>query len=60
MLTEQEIARMWARLFRAGQADEQTIAKAESLLEQLRAESPLRSRLTEELEEIRRSVAAQA
>jgi hypothetical protein len=54
LLTEQEIARSWRILFRNGGADEDTFAKAESLLEELRAESPLRHRLQTELTELRK------
>ena len=53
MLTEQEVARSWARLLKA-EINEETVAKGEVLLEELRAESPLRHRLGCELEEIRR------
>lgn len=52
MLTEQEVSRSWAALFKSRISDE-TIAKAEILLEELRPESPLRHRLGRELEEIR-------
>ena len=54
MLTEQQIARSWRKLFAGGEVDDETFAKAEALLEELRAESPLRHRLGSELEEIRR------
>lgn len=60
MLTEREIARTWSRLFREGPYNEETFTKAEGLIEQLRAESPLRARLSDELEEIRRTSAAEA
>ena len=52
MLTEQEVSRTWARLFKSELTSE-TIAKAEALLEELRPESPLRHRLGNELEELR-------
>lgn len=52
MLTEQEVARSWARLLKA-EINEQSVAKAEALLDELRPESPLRHRLAVELEELR-------
>jgi hypothetical protein len=57
VLTEQEVARSWARLFK-GERTSETFAKAEALLEELRAESPLRHRLSTELEELRELSAA--
>ncbi len=53
MLTEQQINRSFRALFRNGNVDEQTFEKAEALLDELRPESPLRHRLTVELEELR-------
>ncbi len=52
MLTEQEVSRSWTKLFKA-QIDDETFAKAEALLEELRPESPLRHRLGRELGELR-------
>lgn len=52
MLTEQEVTRSWARLVK-GELNEQTLAKAEALLDELRPESPLRHRLGTELDELR-------
>jgi hypothetical protein len=52
VLTEQEVARSWARLVKAG-LNEESFAKAEVLLDELRAESPLRHRLATELDELR-------
>lgn len=52
MLTEQEVTRTWARLIK-GELNEQTFAKAELLLDELRPESPLRHRLGCELDELR-------
>ncbi|MEX2114172.1 MAG: hypothetical protein WD845_13355 [Pirellulales bacterium] len=52
MLTEQEVTRSWARLIK-GELNEQTFAKAEALLDELRPESPLRHRLGTELDELR-------
>ena len=54
MLTEQEVARSWQRLFVGGTVTPDTFEKAESLLEELRPESPLYHRLAAELEEIRK------
>jgi hypothetical protein len=52
VLTEQEVARSWARLFK-GEKSSETFSKAELLLDELRPESPLRHRLATELEELR-------
>ena len=52
MLTEQEVVRTWARLFK-GEITSENIAKADALLEELRPESPLRHRLGNELDELR-------
>ena len=52
VLTEQEVSRSWARLFK-GEKSSETFAKAEALLDELRPESPLRHRLGIELEELR-------
>ena len=54
MLTEQEVARSWRRLFKDRDISTESVDKAEALLEELRPESPLRHRLGSELEEIRR------
>ena len=54
MLTEQEVARSWRVLFGGTGYSSDTFVKAEGLLEELRPESPLRHRLSVELEEIRR------
>ena len=54
MLTEHQIAQTWRSLFRDGAGDEETFAKAEALLDELRPESPLRHRLEGELAELRR------
>ena len=52
MLTEQEVSRSWARLFK-GEKTSETFAKADALLDELRPESPLRHRLSSELDELR-------
>ena len=46
VLTEQEVVRSWRKLFKGGEYDEAAITRAETLLDELRAESPLRHRLT--------------
>lgn len=53
MLTEQEVSRSWRKLFVKTEITADTFEKAESLLDELRAESPLRHRLSNELEELR-------
>jgi len=54
LLTEHQINQSWRRLFSGGHFDEKTFEKAESLLDGLRPESPLRHRLGAELEELRK------
>jgi hypothetical protein len=54
LLTEQQINQSWRRLFNGGQFDEECFEKAESLLDELRPESPLRHRLGSELQELRK------
>jgi len=54
LLTEQQISRSWQKLFRGGEMNEQTFERAETLLAELRPESPLRHRLQTELDELRR------
>lgn len=53
MLTEQEVSRNWRKLFVKADVNAETFVKAEALLDELRAESPLRHRLTNELDELR-------
>ncbi len=53
LLTEQEVSRSWSRLFKGVEIDSEVLSRAEALLEELRAESPLRHRLTCELQELR-------
>ena len=52
MLTEQEITRSWGKLFKNSKCDEKVLEKAKMLLVELRPESPLRHRLSIELEEL--------
>ena len=54
MLTESTVESMFRKLMNDPQRDEDTFDKAEELLEEeLRPESPLRHRLSVELEELR-------
>ena len=58
MLTEATVERMFRQLMSDPERTEETFEKAEELLEdELRPESPLRHRLTVELEELRKMVA---
>jgi hypothetical protein len=54
VLTEEQVQKSFRALFRVGGVNEEAIDKAESLIDQLRLESPLRHRLAEELDELRR------
>jgi hypothetical protein len=54
LLTESEVHRCFRKLFSSAEITEEALEKAEALIEQLRLESPLRHRLTEELDELRR------
>ena len=61
MLTEQEVTRNFSQIFKGSNFDSATFDRAELLLEELRPESPLRHRLTLELEELRsRSLSKQS
>jgi hypothetical protein len=53
LLTEQEVSRSWSQIFKSGKIEPASFDRAELLLDELRAESPLRHRLTLELEELR-------
>ena len=53
VLTESEVSRSWAKLFKSGAFTEATFERAEALLDELRGTSPLRHRLQSELEELR-------
>ena len=54
MLTEAEVQRSFRNLFKAGtKITPESYEKAESLLDELRPESPLRVRLHKEIEELR-------
>ena len=52
MLTEQEVSKSWVKLFK-GEKNSEAFLKAEALLDELRPESPLRHRLSSELDELR-------
>jgi hypothetical protein len=54
LLSEQEVARSWSLVFKSAQIEPDSFDRAERLLEELRPESPLRLRLTRELEELRK------
>ena len=54
MLTENEVSRSWNRLFKDGNFSSETFDSAEEMLDELRAESPLRLRLSNELEELKK------
>jgi predicted DNA-binding WGR domain protein len=54
LLTEKEVARSWGQIFKKGQVAADSFDRAEELLEELRSESPLRHRLSLELEELRK------
>ena len=53
MLSEFDVSRLWQQLFRGQAITSLTLAEAESLLSQMHPESPLRLRLSMELEELR-------
>jgi hypothetical protein len=53
LLTEQEVSRTWSQIFKSGKVEPASFDRAEQLLDELRAESPLRHRLMMELEELR-------
>lgn len=52
MLTEREVSKSWALLFKR-EITSEAVEKGEALLDELRPESPLRHRLAQELEELR-------
>jgi hypothetical protein len=57
LLTEAEVQRTFNRMMKSDISPE-TLDKAEELLDELRAESPLRHRLMTELDELRKMHAA--
>lgn len=54
MLTESQVQRSFRELFKSKDVSPEAFDKAEALLDELRAESPLRHRLSVELEDIRK------
>ena len=58
MLTEQEVASSWRKLFKSTEIPSESLDKGEALLDELRPESPLRHRLSLELNELRKRGAA--
>lgn len=54
LLTESEVSRSWARLFKDGHFTTESFESAENLLDELRPESPLRHRLSSELVELQK------
>ncbi len=55
MLTESEVQSSFRKLFKNNEMNEELFERAELLLDQLRPESPLRHRLSSELQELRES-----
>jgi hypothetical protein len=53
LLSEQEVTRAWSQIFKTTLVENDSFDQAEKLLDELRSESPLRLRLTHELEELR-------
>lgn len=53
MLNEGQVTLLWQRLFAEQEISAECFKRAEELIDQLRAESPLRFRLEQELKEIR-------
>ena len=54
LLTEKEVSKSWRTLFKGAAISDEDLSKAEALLDELRPESPLRHRLSNELDELRR------
>lgn len=53
MLSERDVTTLWRKLFDEPEITAATLTKAKSLLNKLSPESPLRLRLSVELEEMR-------
>ena len=58
MLTEAQVQRSFRQLLKNAEVTPELIEKAEALIERLRLESPLRHRLTEQLDELRQMCVA--
>ena len=56
-LDEREAMQAWRQLFRGDPVSDHTIAEAESLIDQLHPESPVRVRFSKELDEVRKLLA---
>jgi hypothetical protein len=54
--SQQDVTLSWRQLFQESLITNETIAKAQTLLESLNPENPLRHRLAKELIQIRRSI----
>jgi hypothetical protein len=54
MLNERDVTTMWRNLFKGKEVTVQSLAEAEEMLDDLSPESPLRVRLSTELEEMRK------
>ena len=58
MLTENEVSRSWNRLFKDNEFTSEAFDSAAQMLDELRPESPLRHRLSNELDELKKLHAA--
>ncbi|MBM4091712.1 MAG: hypothetical protein FJ276_20135 [Planctomycetes bacterium] len=54
MLTEAEVQRSYRSILKRMESEPEAIDRAEELLDELRPESPLRLRLLQEIEELRK------
>jgi len=54
VLNESDVTAVWRKLFQGQEITDETLIKAEELLDELTLASPLRVRLATELEEIRK------
>jgi len=53
-MRDQDVTTQWRQLFQGRKVSAQTLTKAEALLKRLGGESPLRLRLAQELDELRK------
>jgi hypothetical protein len=53
VLSENEVSRTWAKIFKSAPLSPDLFQQAETLLDELRPTSPLRHRLSGELDELR-------
>jgi hypothetical protein len=60
LLSESEVQRSFRRILKNPNSDDEAFDKAESLLDELRPESPLRFHLLLELEELRKLAASKS